>query len=399
MFSVADCNFLPDVFGQVEFSRVRCGVVLLFGREVMWLLDVSLVQGGAQTVLKRRATDLRINLSSNELLHPRLDPILREALAELKPSVLRRYPVTAGPIADIAAHFGLHTDEFMLTPGSDSALRMICRHYAAQRSPNGTLLLQYPNYEAWEQAAALVGLVVRRIGNDPIDPAEQAARVCMAARTHDRALIAVSVPNGPGGWPMPPRQLDELIKITTERDHLLVIDSCYQAFNGPFTEQIRHRGGPVLVVQSLSKSHGLAGARLGLLCGDPKRIAALAADQLEQTVSGITIQVARSLLDHMPDLEAIWQEIRTVRADVARELVGFGLHPLPSGGNFLTVRVGSVGRAAEVTDGLSRVGYRVRDLSPVVGLAGCIRFTISDRANTEVVLGALRVVLSQGGVS
>ncbi|MFC4856084.1 aminotransferase class I/II-fold pyridoxal phosphate-dependent enzyme [Actinophytocola glycyrrhizae] len=340
--------------------------------------------------MKRRTADSRLNLSSNELHHPWIEPLLAAAVALLDPATLARYPVTAGHIATLSGHFGLPEDGMMLTPGSDSAIRLVIAHHAA-RPDAGELLLQYPNYPAWEHAAAQRGITVRRIGGDA---AVQADRLCAAARGCRNALIAVSVPNGPCGWSLPGDRIDELAAIAADQDHLLVVDSCYQAFAGDLTAQLRRAGGPVLVVQSLSKSHGLAGARIGLLTGEPALVAELARGQLEQTVSGPTVGIAVALLAHTARLREIWADIAGVRDRTAAALADTGFTTLPSDGNFLAVDVGSPVLARALVDGMSRRGYRLRDLSDVGGLAGHVRFTICDAATTAAALAALRSVLA-----
>ncbi|MEU6073969.1 aminotransferase class I/II-fold pyridoxal phosphate-dependent enzyme [Micromonospora sp. NPDC047074] len=350
--------------------------------------------GGGFEVFKRRSPDSRLNLSSNELLHPRIGEVLRQALTEVDPELLRRYPVGAGAIAAIADFFGIPEDEFLVTPGSDSALRLVCAHYAASSGDNGQILLQYPNYDVWENVSALHRLPLERVGGGPDD---QAARLLARARATNGALVVVSVPNGPGGWVFSGAQLDELTRVAAERDHLLVIDSCYQAFDGPIGAQLARRGGPVLVVQTLSKSHGLAGARVGLLAGAPGRIHELARTQLEQTVSGVTLQVVRAMLDRADVLEEIWADIRSARSLAERRLRERGLEPLPSGGNFLTVPLGTAQRAAATERALSTAGYRVKNLSAITGMAGCLRFTVGDQDTTESAVRALLAGLSTVG--
>lgn len=350
--------------------------------------------GTAATAFKRRADDPRINLSSNELIHPRIDDLLTAALSGVTADAVRRYPATMAAIGVIGELMGLDADEFIVTPGSDSALRGICRRYAAEHGPAGRLLLQYPNYDAWEQVATECGLPVRRVSSPRGDPAEQAELLLAAARARTGALIAVSVPNGPVGWTLPAAQLDQLCEVAGQRRHLLVIDACYQAFDGELTGQLRRRGERVLVVQSLSKSHGLAGARMALLAGAPARVRELARGRLEHAVSGATMLVARAVLEHPRVLAEIWSDIRSARAEAVQALRALNLAPMPSGGNFLTVRVGSPGRAGRAVRNLSLAGYRIRDLSSLDGLAGCVRFAVGDPATTRAALAALRTAVS-----
>jgi histidinol-phosphate/aromatic aminotransferase/cobyric acid decarboxylase-like protein len=102
------------------------------------------------------------------------------------------------------------------------------------------------------------------------------------------------------------------------------------------------------------------------------------------------------VIEHHEEFRRIWAELRDVRADAEARLRGWGASPLPSGGNFLAVRVGTAAEAAAVTDRVAEAGYRIRDLSPLPGLHGCIRFTIADAATTGAFLSVLRAALPQG---
>ncbi|WP_373558777.1 aminotransferase class I/II-fold pyridoxal phosphate-dependent enzyme [Streptomyces sp. WZ.A104] len=333
-------------------------------------------------------------MSSNELTHPDVGAVLADALSRVAPEDLRRYPVSGPPIVEVGERLGLAPEEFVLTPGSDVALRAICSYYAATREGPGTLLLQYPNYDAWERQAALSGVPVQRVVTERGDPAQQGEALCTAAELTTGALIAVSVPNGPAGWVLPDETLDRLAALARERGHLLVIDACYQAFDGPVDALLRRRGEGVLVVQTLSKSHGLAGARVAVTCGEPDLVARLAVGGLEETVSGPSLAVARAALADGARYEPIWREVRENREAAARTLREWGLEPLPSGGNFITVRVGGPDRAAAVVARLSEEGYRVRDLSGVSTLEGCVRFTVAGKDVCEDFLTALRAALA-----
>jgi histidinol-phosphate aminotransferase len=345
--------------------------------------------------IKRRLADARINLSSNELVHPALDCLLVRALSAVQPPALSRYPVTAAAIGAIGSSLGLDSREFVLSPGSDAALRMICWDYARAAGDGALLVLQHPNYPAWEEAADRVGLAVRRVSAAGSDRGEglQTARLLAAAEQGRDWLFAVSVPNGPLGWAIPPGDLDLLASLCQERGHLLVIDSCYQAFDGPLDGHLRRRSESVMVVQSLSKSHGLAGARAAVVAGSEARIATFASSHLEQTVSGPSVLVAAAMSQQHSDLCEIWNEVRHAREVADRELRRLRFNPLPSGGNFLAFRVGSRCEAGHVAEGLSRAGYRLRDLSDLGGMAGCLRITIGDEDTTRSALEVLATVV------
>ncbi len=341
--------------------------------------------------VNRRRSDGRINLSSNELLSARVAEIHRTALAGLRPDQLTRYPVLDRATERIAAYFRMQPDELVLTPGSDSALRLIIQYHL--RRGGGPVLLQDPNYAAWEQVAAGHGLRLRRVTAHLADPVEQGAQLVAQASATTGALIAVSVPNGLSGGSIPDADLRTLAEISAERGHLLVVDACYQAFRGPLTEQTDRRGGPVLVVQSLSKSHGLAGARVAVLAGAPDLVARLEPGPLEHAVSGLAVAAMLNAVDHHGELTEVWSQVRARREWCRAELAALSPGPLPSDANFVTAPVPAPWTSAQVTQRLSERGYRIRNLSGSAGLDNCVRFTVGDADITEPFIDCLTEML------
>ncbi|MFE4333866.1 aminotransferase class I/II-fold pyridoxal phosphate-dependent enzyme [Streptomyces sp. NPDC056831] len=342
----------------------------------------------AGPVAVRKTADARINLSSNELAHPAAVQVLRDAWLQVLPEQARCYPRNAEDIQAIGDHFGLAGEAFQLTPGSDVALRLIVAR-ARSLFPDGpTLLLQSPNYPAWEEAAEREGIPVQRVGPVGADADARTERFIAAARSAPPGLMAISVPNGPMGWGTTQEQLDAVVGAAERGGHLLVVDACYQAFAGPLRASLARRGHHVAVVQSLSKSHGLAGARISLLATSPTRLRVLGSASLEQAVGGPSLALARAVLRRESALRPVWEEIMLTRERARQQVRGIGLEPLPSAANFLTVKVGP--RAARVASELSRSGYRVREFHRIdQQLDDCLRFTVTSADECGAFLSAL----------
>lgn len=335
----------------------------------------------------RRQQDDRINLSSNELISSRVADVHRVVLCDLVPESLVRYPVTASRAVRVAEYLGLPPHEMALTPGSDSALRLICRHHA--RRGGAKVLLQDPNYIAVAQAAAALGLTVERVTAPRANPAAQgAALVELAARTTG-ALIAVSVPNGLSGGSIDASCLRELADLAHEREHLLIIDSCYQAFAGPLDAHFARRGDAVFVVQSMSKSHGLAGARVAVTAASAAAIAALGTAPLEHAVSDLALRALLNAIDHHDEFVSIWAEVRRSRERAIERTRAAGWEVLESDANFVTTAAPHGLSSARLVEELSRAGYRVKDLGDLAGLANFIRFTVGDTTTTNTFLDVL----------
>ncbi len=341
--------------------------------------------------VRRRADGRSLNLRSNELIHPEAESVLRRVADRIHPDHLRAYPAIADRVEMLAGYFGRCASDCVVTPGSDAAIRLVCDAFA--RRGGRTLLLQAPNYDAWEQAARLRGLSLREFSAADACPDRQLTTLLEAAARCDDALVAVSTPNGPAGGIAPPELLDRLGQQSERNGHLLVLDGCYQCFAGPHDALLPRVGERTLVIHTLSKSHGLAGARVAMIFGTRARLQELDAWPNEQAVSTVSLLAAEVALAGHQTFCRIWTDIQHARADAAAQLRSWGVSPLPSGGNFLSIRVGTAADAAAITESLAEAGYRIRDLSPLPGLNGCIRFTVGDQKTTAAFLLQLRAAV------
>jgi len=343
----------------------------MYGSDPPWRAET-------QFTATHRGQDGRINLSSNELLHERLE-LLQGAVCPGNSPRLASYPRTGRAAEALAALLGLPTESFVLTPGSDCAVRLLLTGLVGGGEWRGPIVLPEPNYESWRDVARWLGVPVVPVVSATCDPSEYLHGLCEAVGSTRDALVVVSVPNGPAGWSFDPTQLDELAEACRRRGHLLVVDACYHVFDGPLGWLFRYAGRHVVVLASLSKSHGLAGARLAVVTGDRTVLATLAAMNVEGMVSAQAVGAAERLAPCAQALAEIWEDVRAVREQVGALLAEQGFAVLRSGGNFLNVRVGDDGAARRVERGLSDRGYRVRVTSGLPGLSGCIRFTVGDR--------------------
>jgi histidinol-phosphate aminotransferase len=328
-----------------------------------------------ELTLHRRRHGSVVNLSSNELIHPALSDILRRAARHFDPAALNRYPDFHMAAARIAEAIGITPDRLLLTPGTDMAIRAIIRQYVDTASSSPRLILQDPNYYAWEQVAAVIPIPLTRVRWT--SPEDQGPSLIAAARAERGALVALSFPNAPIGGRMRLQDLDVLMGVCATQGHRLVVDTCYAAFDRELPRLEGHLTGDVLQVRSLSKSHGLAGCRLGVITGAPDSVAALAGMRIEHAVSTPAIILAQGMLAEGAELISIWDDIARIRGGFIAKLYAMGLKPLPSGGNFVTFRAGSAATASRIAAQMAVAGYRIKLFSDKLDYADCLRMTVA----------------------
>ena len=140
-----------------------------------------------------------------------------------------------------------------------------------------------------------VPLTTRLYADPSIDPADVLAE---AAGPRTRALYLIT-PNNPDGYVLGAAQLARLARFARERDLWVLADEVYAdyTYGAAHASIARLDGmaGRTLSAYSLSKSHALAGARVGFLVA-PERVVSLARRVATHTVFNVPVAAQRVAL-------------------------------------------------------------------------------------------------------
>jgi histidinol-phosphate aminotransferase/imidazoleglycerol-phosphate dehydratase/histidinol-phosphatase len=209
----------------------------------------------------------------------------------------------------------------------------------------------------------------------------------LAGREANLKLAFICAPNNPTGNPVPLADI-ERVRLALP-DTIVVVDEAYIEFSEQESAAQRAAGTEnVVVLRTLSKAYGLAGARIGCAIGHPATIALLARALPPYPLPSLSIEAAMSAL--APSRRAVHEErIERIKAD--RERLAELLAASPAvrrvrsgGGNFLFLEV-------EDSEGLARklkaLGIRVR-FRPNAAPGG-LRLTIGTEAENRAALAAL----------
>jgi histidinol-phosphate aminotransferase len=203
------------------------------------------------------------------------------------------------------------------------------------------------------------------------------------------ALVWIAFPNNPTGNAFPVADIERIIRAAPG---LVVIDEAYQPFAGTTFMPRLAEFENMVVMRTVSKI-GMAGLRLGYVCGRPEWIEAFNKTRSPFNINVLTEAVAIKLLQNKKLLDAQAAKVLEERERVRAELDGVsGLKVFPSAANFLLARVaGGKGAGTRVFDSLKAQGVLVKDFSgghPL--MENCLRLTIGTSEENRILLSALR---------
>jgi len=176
-----------------------------------------------------------------------------------------------------------------------------------------------------------------------------------------------------------------------------VVDEAYIEFGGESVAPLVAEHDNLLVVQTLSKSHSLAGLRVGFAFGSAELIQAL--DRVKSSfnsypIDSIAARVAVAALKDEGYFEQCRDRILTTRESTTTRLCELGFEVLPSSANFVFARHPSLD-AEKLQSDLAKQAVLVRWFSGRRTDA-CLRITIGTDEEMDRLVSVLKTLVPTG---
>ncbi|MBL8318248.1 MAG: histidinol-phosphate transaminase [Burkholderiaceae bacterium] len=321
----------------------------------------------------------------------RLPPALQRELGERLAAVaINRYPAQC--VADVVAALSRHVQlpagcKMILGNGSDELIDLLS---VACDVPGAGLLAPVPGFVMYEMSARLRGL---RFTGVPLTPDFDLDRAAMlAAIERERpSLTYIAYPNNPTANLWNDAVIDDIVAAVGAQHGLVVFDEAYQPFSSRSWLQRMAAHPHVLVLRTLSK-FGLAGVRLGYLCGHAALVDEVDKVRPPYNVSVLNAEATLFALDHADEYARQAAVLRSERERLQAALRQLpGATPYPSEANMILVRVPDAKRAFE---GMRSRGVLVKNISGLHPLlANCLRLTVGTPDENTQMIDALKASL------
>ena len=321
-----------------------------------------------------------IKLNTNENPYPP-SPKVAEALEGLSDS-LRLYPDTEATALKeaIAEVNGVTPEQVFCGNGSDEVLAFAFAAFFAGRrvvAPDITYSF-YPVY------ANLFGAAYETV------PLNDDFTVDVAG-LEQGCPMALANPNAPTGRLLPIAEIRRLAEHARAHDAVLLVDEAYAAFAPENALPLLKEYDNLLIVRTLSKSHALAGLRMGYALGAPRLIDALR--RVRDSFNSYPVDRLAQAAARAAVLDTAYTDGRTAQVVATRDrcyrrLTDAGIEVLPSATNFLFVRADEKD-AASVQQALRGEGILVRHFASSERLRPWLRVTVGTEEEMEQVTEAL----------
>jgi len=283
--------------------------------------------------------------------------------------------------------FGCMLENIIAGNGSDEILDLICRAFLR---PGDEVVIPECTFSYYGIASRACGA---KVAGSPM----RAHRICVegvrSSLGRNTRIVFVANPNNPTGTCLNRDEVSELISLVPP-DVLIVMDEAY----GAFVRRDDFLSGTGLVLQyenlitvhTLSKSHGLAGMRVGFGIASETILASMMRIKPPFNVNYLAQKAGEAALNDddflRETLRITWEGLDML----GRVFDRLGLPYIPSQTNFVLVHIGKDAR--RVYEGLLKKGIITRSMDSF-GLHEYIRVSIGTPEETSLFASALEEIL------
>ena len=286
----------------------------------------------------------------------------------------------------LAQRFGCKPDQLLVTRGSSEAIDLVIRTFC--RAGKDSVLMTSPSFSMYRHYAEVQGARLIQVQSDAEQDFAIDVDAILAACDDTTRVIFVCSPNNPTGTTLPRAELERLLEQRGEHS-AVVVDEAYVEFGDHASViEMLDRYSNLLVLRTLSKALGFAGARCGAVAGQADVVSMLSAVQAPYALATPVVECVEDALqdDQLELARQTVSEISSERDRLAKALThySFVLKVWPSDANFLLVRFAN---AERIMRRCAEQNVLLRDFGGE--LANCIRISIGSQDENKQLLRTL----------
>jgi histidinol-phosphate aminotransferase len=332
---------------------------------------------------------IEVKLNQNESPYDLPQELKDELLEAVEQVQMNRYPSEQPERLRraLAEHDGVTPEHVIVGNGSNE---LTYTFGLAFLDPGAPMVLPRPMFSLYEKVARLQDADLTQV--PPRDDFRfDTDGLVQAVRETEARMTVLATPNNPTGRAL---RIDEIERIAAAAPGVVVVDEAYVEFNDePSALTLLDDHPNIIVLRTLSKAFGLAGARIGYLVAQPPVVRELMKARLPFMVDRVAEQTALSVLRRPELIEQRVRRMQVSITEVAEALKTLdGVETVPTQANFVIFTTPM--DADRLQDRLADRGVLVRNMGGYPELEGYLRVSAGTRAENKAFLTALDKTLS-----
>ena len=204
----------------------------------------------------------KLNCASNELIHHDLACINDDMIKVLDVNLNNCYIYYPDKMVKFSKLLQIPKENLQLFSGLDDAIKIVLTALGINCK---NIIIQSPNYENYYCYARLNGYIIVQWNMDDTYHFAVSKGIELLEQI-GVSIVILTTPNGFTGFTMTLEDITSIIEVAYSNNSIVVIDQAYAPFAEINYIKFALKYDNVIVISTLSKGLGLAGARLAYTC-------------------------------------------------------------------------------------------------------------------------------------
>tara|TARA_B100001123_G_scaffold412375_1_gene509583 strand:+ start:191 stop:1279 length:1089 start_codon:yes stop_codon:yes gene_type:complete len=331
-----------------------------------------------------------LRLDKNERLLPFKKGDLKSFKSSILDTDLLGYAELYKTYKKLAKFLKVNTNQILIAAGSDMAIRSIFETFIKNKD---TVLVQSPSYAMTQVYTKMYGAKVKFYtpnNNLKLNYLDINKKINKKTK-----LVVIENPNGFIGNKLNFREIEALSKLLLKKKILLLIDEAYFYVENNFFDKKKliKKYPNVIVSQTFSKGHGLAGLRFGYLISNSKLIESLRKTNPLHEVSSLSAKAANWVLDKPRMLQEYKKSIIENKKYLSKELSLLKIRFKMTSANFFLIYIPNKGKTKNFSFKIKQKKILIRKPFEEKNIKGWLRVTIGSFKDSKKFILALRSIL------
>ncbi|MFA5147184.1 MAG: histidinol-phosphate transaminase [Candidatus Omnitrophota bacterium] len=323
-------------------------------------------------VLRERGADETrygsLRLEKNERVTPFSTGFWKKAAGRITQECVMAYPEPERLYKKLSAFHGYGVDHFMLTAGSDAAIR---HAFDLCVKPGDGVVTLKPTFAMVEVYCELYGAGKRFAGFDKDLTLD--TKKLLNDIDEKVSLVVIANPNSPTGTYIELPMMKKIVAKAEGAGAVVLIDEAYHGFCPKTSISLIEDHDNVMVTRTFSKACGLAGARIGYIAASPVLTALLYKFRPMYEASGPAVILAEEVLDNWEEVRKYLVGTKLGEKYLIRELDRLGFRYVSTVSNFIHIDFGT--KKEKALASFKKADIRVRSGLPIKGYETFLRIT------------------------
>ncbi|MDI6453624.1 histidinol-phosphate transaminase [Peloplasma aerotolerans] len=268
--------------------------------------------------------------------------------------------------------------------GSSEMIELILKTFI---EPKDRILSFEPSFSMYSIFSKIYFADYVAVSSEPDFSLDMIKMIGLAKKLNPKVIFICS-PNNPTGFKFDHSEIIELVQNTKS---LIVLDEAYIEFSSDQDSLVSYVESfdNLIVLRTLSKAFGLAGARLGYLVSNQDIIHALNTVKSPYNLNSITQFIGIQALKQVDKMIKFTNQIKQEKSVLDQKLSSLGLQTYSSEANFIFFK-------CEVIDLFKKLVERKILIRSFGGLlVGYYRVTVGTRAQNEMLIANLKEIIDE----